>query len=195
MAINLSKGQKIDLTKGNKGLNNIMVGLGWDPVKSKGFLGMFKGSNMDLDASVFVLRGDRIENRKDVIYFGNLKSKDGSIKHTGDNLTGDGNGDDEQILVSLKDISPDVNRLVFVINIFHCRERKQDFGMVQNAYIRVVDNSNGTELVRYNLSEDYSGKTAMIIGEVYRNGSEWNFAAIGEGTSDTGINDMIQRYR
>ena len=195
MAINLAKGQRVDLTKNNAGLNNILVGLGWDPIKQKGLFGLFKSSNMDLDASVFALKGDKLLDKKDIIYFGNLKSENGSIKHTGDNLTGDGAGDDEQILVSLKSVPSEVNRLVFVINIYHCKERKQDFGMVNNAYIRVVDNSNGTELVRYNLSEDYSGKTGMIVGEVYRSGSDWKFAAIGEGTYDTGINDMIKKYR
>lgn len=196
MGINLSKGQRIDLTKNNAGLNNLIVGLGWDPIKvKKGFFGGFKSPDIDLDASVFILKNDLLKEKKDIIYFGNLKSKDNAIVHTGDNLTGDGDGDDEQILVSLKNVASDVNRLVFVINIYNCIQRKQDFGMIENAYIRVVDKSKGNELVRYNLSDDYSGKTAMIAGEVYRQGQEWKFAAIGEGTNDTSINEMLNRYR
>lgn len=201
MGVNLQKGQKVDLTKGNAGLSKIMVGLGWDPrgqSKSGGILGgLFGGSksdNFDLDASVFLLdENDKLSSNKDIIYFGNLKSSCGSIQHTGDNLTGTGDGDDEQIIVELKVVPERISKLVFVVNIYDCIKRKQDFGQVENAFIRVVDHT-GTELIRFNLTESHSGKTALIIGEIYRHSGEWKFAATGEGTSDTSITDMSKRY-
>lgn len=196
MGINLVKGQKIDLTKGNSGLTNLLVGLGWDAVKvaKKGFFGK-KTPNIDLDASVIMLREDVAKYKEDVIYFGNLKSKCGGVIHTGDNLTGDGDGDDEQILIDLQKIPQDVNKLIFVINIYACKQRNQDFGMIENAYIRISDNSNKSELIRFDLKDNYAGKTAMLVGEVYRYGNEWKFAAIGEGTNDEGLGQMIARYQ
>lgn len=201
MAISLEKGQKIDLTKGNAGLSQLLVGLGWDPVSKKGggFLGgLFGGgggSNIDCDSSVLLLENDRFTDKKNCIFFGNLKSKDGSVVHTGDNLTGEGAGDDEQILIDLKKVPQAINKLVFVVNIYDCVSRKQDFGMIQNAFIRVVDQTNSNELVRYNLKENYQGKTSLIVGEIYRNGAEWKFSAVGNGTSDTSITDVVKRYQ
>lgn len=201
MGVNLQKGQKVDLTKGNAGLSRIMVGLGWDPIdkpRSGGILGgLFGGgqsSNYDLDASVFLLdENGKITSNKDIIYFGNLKSACGSIQHTGDNLTGDGDGDDEQIIVDLKSVPERISKIVFVVNIYDCIKRKQDFGQIENAFIRVVDHT-GTEIIRYNLTENHSGKTALVTGEIYRHAGEWKFAAIGEGTNDTSISDMAKRY-
>ena len=195
MGINLVKGQKIDLTKGNAGLRNLLVGLGWDPVKVKKGLFGKKAPNIDLDSSVIMLRDDVLVRKEDVIYFGNLKSQCGGIIHTGDNLTGDGDGDDEQILVDLQKIPQDVNKLIFVINIYACKQRNQDFGMIENSYIRIADNSSKTELIKFDLKDDYSGKTAMIVGEVYRYQNEWKFAAIGEGTTDEGLGQMLTRYQ
>ncbi len=201
MAINLQKGQRISLTKESAGLSNIMVALGWDPVKNskKGILGnLFGGSESDIDcdASVFMLReNDRITGKQDIVYFGNLKSSDGSIRHMGDNLTGAGEGDDEQIMVELNSVPSDIQKLVFVVNIYNCEKRHQHFGMIENAFIRIVDLNGAKELLRFNLTDDYGSKTALIVAELYRHGAEWKFAAIGEGTSDKNISEMLKRYR
>lgn len=196
MAINLVKGQKIDLTKNNSSLTSLLVGLGWDPVKkSSGLLGMFKSApDIDVDASVFMLRNDKFVDKNDLIFFGNLQSRCGGVRHTGDNLTGDGDGDDEQIIVELSKIPQDVNKLVFVTNIYDCIKRKQHFGMIENAFIRVADNKTGADIARYNLSDDYNGSTALIVAEVYRHNGEWKFAAIGQGTNDAGLGDMMRKY-
>lgn len=195
MSVSLVKGQKIDLTKNNSNLKQLLIGLGWDPVTTTKRSFFKSKPSIDLDSSVFMLRGDKIVNNNDIIYFGNLKSKCGSIIHRGDNLTGSGHGDDEQILVDLDKIPEDVNKLVFVINIYRCKEKNQDFGMIKNASIRVVNNADNKELLNYNLSDDYAGKTALIIAEVYRYNKEWKFAAIGEGTMDTSIDGLASKYR
>lgn len=202
MAINLQKGQRVDLTKSNPGLSKILVGLGWDPVQSGGgsklFGSLFGGggaANVDCDASVIMLgANDRLQNNKDVIYFGNLKSNDGSVQHSGDNLTGDGDGDDEQIVVDLSRIPASIQKLVFVVNIYDCVKRKQHFGMIQNAFIRVVNPSNQQEMIRYNLSEDYNGRTSLVAGEIYRHGTEWKFGAIGSGTNAASLSEVVKSY-
>lgn len=199
LAISLSKGQRIDLTKGNEGLSKILVGLGWDPVQSprKGLFGALLGSSspeIDCDASVLMLENDKFTEKGNLIYFGNLNSHDGSIRHTGDNLTGEGEGDDEQIIVDLKKVPSNINRLVFVVNIYDALKRRQDFGMIQNAFIRVVDNTKGQEILKFNLTDNYSGKTSLIAAEIYRSDKEWKFAAIGNGTNDNGLNDIVKRY-
>ena len=197
MSINLKKGEKIDLKKSNPGLSSLLVGLGWDPVSQKGggFLsGLLNGGKIDIDcdASIFMLndRG-QMNDAKGLIYFGNLQSSCKSVIHTGDNLTGDGAGDDEQILVNLDKVPADVSKLLFVVNIYDCVKRKQHFGMIKNAYIRVVDRKTNKEIAKYNLSDDYSGKTALIVGTIYKNNNTWKFSAIGEGTSDTGLRDIM----
>ena len=196
MSISLVKGQRIDLTKNNAGLKNLLVGLGWDPVEVKhGLFGKKKTADIDLDASVIMLKNDKLQNKDDLIYFGNLKSKCGGVIHTGDNLTGEGDGDDEQILIDLSKINKDVNKLIFVINIYACESRKQDFGMIKNAYIRIADNSSKKELIKYNLTDNYSGKTALIVGEVYKHNGEWKFAALGEGTSHVRLSDIAADYK
>ncbi|AIZ59042.1 MULTISPECIES: TerD family protein [Bacillus] len=199
MAITLEKGQRIDLTKGKAGLTNILVGLGWDPVsQGGGFLGKLfgggGGADVDCDASVLMLKNDKFTENKDLIYFGNLKSKCGSVEHTGDNLTGEGDGDDEQVLVNLSKVPGNVNKLVFVVNIYDALRRNQHFGMIQNAYIRIVDRSNNQELVKYNLKDDYAGKTSLIVGELYRQENEWKFAALGNGTNDAKLADITRNY-
>lgn len=203
MGINLQKGQRIDLTKGNAGLSKIRVGLGWDSVKhslgGKGLLGgLFGGgreAEIDCDASVMMLNeNDKLSGKQNIIYFGNLKSKDDSVIHMGDNLTGQGEGDDEQIMVELSRIPANIHKLVFVVNIYDCVKRKQDFGMIKNAFIRIVNLAGNKELLRFNLTEQYGGKTGLIVGEVYRHGSEWKFAAIGEGTNDTSLSKMARKY-
>lgn len=201
MAVNLVKGQKIDLTKGNAGLDEIMVGLGWDPMKQekRGLLGALFGTpqkaDIDCDSSVIMLdQNDKLLSNKDVVYFGNLTHSSNSVCHRGDNLTGDGAGDDEQIFVKLSKVPQGINKLMFVVNIFDCIGRKQDFGMIGSAYIRIVDQSKKTELVRFNLTDNYSESTALIVGEVYRHNGEWKFAAVGEGTRDHSLKEMVSRY-
>lgn len=202
VAINLQKGQRIDLTKTNPGLSKILVGLGWDPVQSSGGGGFFgslfgggSAPSIDCDASVIMLgENDKLRNNKDVIYFGNLRSGDGSVVHSGDNLTGDGDGDDEQIMIDLSRVPSTIQKLVFVVNIYDAVKRKQHFGMIRNAFIRVVNPSNNQELVHYNLTDDYSGKTCLITGELYRHGSEWKFAAIGNGTTAASLSEVVRSY-
>jgi len=196
MSISLVKGQKIDLTKNNSGLKKMLVGLGWDPVEQKkSFFGLLGSSlpDVDVDASVIMLRNDKLTSKEDVIFFGNLKSKCGGVAHMGDNLTGGGDGDDEQILIDLAKIPQDVNKLIFVTNIYECIRRKQSFGMIQNAFIRIADDSS-KNIAMFNLTEDYNGKTALIVGELYRHNSEWKFNAIGEGTQDTSLGDILRKY-
>ncbi|MBF8982413.1 TerD family protein [Lutibacter sp. B2] len=200
MGINLTKGQRIDLTKGNAGLSQIMVGLGWDAAQNKSgglFGGLFgsKAEDIDCDASVLMLdENGKFSKKQDLIYFGNLKSACGSVVHTGDNLTGDGDGDDEQIIVELNKVPSTIHKLVFVVNIYDCIRRKQDFGLIRNAFIRIVNGSNKQEIIRYNLSDDYVGKTSLIVGELYRHNTEWKFAAIGEGTHDASLSEIVKRY-
>ena len=201
MGVNLQKGQKVNLKKSDgQALSRIRIGLGWDPVEQKkgGLFGsIFGGSapDIDCDASVIVCKGGRLASRDDVVYFGNLKHSSGAIRHTGDNLTGDGEGDDEQILVDLTAVPQDYDKLVFVVNIYDCESRKQDFGMIANAFIRICDERTGEEFCRYNLSESYAGMTAMIFGEIYRYNGEWKFNAIGQGTKDKGLNELARRYQ
>nr|WP_315410481.1 TerD family protein [uncultured Selenomonas sp.] len=201
MGVNLQKGQKVNLKKSDgQALSRIRIGLGWDPVEQKkgGLFGsIFGGSapDIDCDASVIVCRGGRLAGKDDVVYFGNLKHPSGAIVHTGDNLTGEGEGDDEQILVDLTAVPADYDKLVFVVNIYDCESRKQDFGMIANAFIRICDERTGEEFCRYNLSESYAGMTAMIFGEIYRHNGEWKFNAIGQGTKDKGLNELARRYQ
>ena len=202
MGVNLQKGQKVNLKKSDgQALSRIRIGLGWDPVKQEkkgGLFGsIFGGSapDIDCDASVIVCRGGRLAGKDDVVYFGNLKHPSGAIVHTGDNLTGEGEGDDEQILVDLTAVPADYDKLVFVVNIYDCESRKQDFGMIANAFIRICDERTGEEFCRYNLSESYAGMTAMIFGEIYRHNGEWKFNAIGQGTKDKGLNELARRYQ
>lgn len=201
MGVNLQKGQKVNLKKSDgQALSRIRIGLGWDPVEQKkgGLFGsIFGGSapDIDCDASVIICRGGRLAGKDDVVYFGNLKHPSGAIVHTGDNLTGEGEGDDEQILVDLTAVPADYDKLVFVVNIYDCESRKQDFGMIANAFIRICDERTGEEFCRYNLSESYAGMTAMIFGEIYRHNGEWKFNAIGQGTKDKGLNELARRYQ
>ncbi|WP_432353648.1 TerD family protein [Sporosarcina sp. A2] len=200
MAIVLKKGQRIDLTKENPGLSKVVVGLGWDPIQQKsgglfgGLFGGGSGANMDIDASVIMLQDDKFKEKSQLIYFGNLTSKCRSVQHTGDNVTGEGDGDDEQVIVDLQKVPANVNKLIFVVNIYDCVKRKQDFGQVQNAYIRVLNASNQNELLKFNLSENYSGSTSLTVAEIYRHGSEWKFGALGAGSKDPGLQDIVKHY-
>ncbi len=200
MSVNLEKGQKVDLTKGNPGLKRIMVGLGWDEASGgSGFLGgLFGGGKQDIDcdASVFLISdsGNKLLGNSDIVYFGNKSHLSGSVIHSGDNLTGGGDGDDERVFVDLSKIPKQYNKIVFVVNIYKARERKQHFGMIKNAFIRLVDADKNKELCIYNLSENYDNMTAMIFGEIYLYNNEWKFNAIGQATTDNSISELAKRY-
>ena len=176
MPINLSKGQKVDLTKGNASLKHIMVGLGWD-------VNAFdSGSDFDLDASAFMCGANgKCPTEKEFVFYGNLEHPSGAVKHQGDNLTGEGDGDDEQIFVDLKAIPESVDKIACTVTIYEAQERRQNFGQVSNAYIRIVDEDTNQELIRYDLGEDFSIETAIVVGELYRHNGEWKFNAIGSG--------------
>lgn len=199
MSINLQKGQKVSLSKDNTGLSKIIVGLGWDEVKRTGggLFGALFGSNqqaIDCDASAILLKNGKFVDKKDLVYFGNLKHKSGTVNHQGDNLTGAGDGDDEQIIIDSSRVPMEYDKIVIVVNIYRAVQRKQHFGMIQNAFIRLVDARNNKEICRYNLTENYSGMTAMIFGEIYRHNGEWKFNAIGNGTTDPGLAELCRRY-
>lgn len=200
MSVNLQKGQKISLVKpGEPGLKRIMVGLGWDEVEQKRGWFAPKPQDIDCDASVILCGADGRIISNDIktccVYFGNLVHSSGAIVHQGDNLTGAGDGDDEQILVELPKLGSAYSKIVFVVNIYQAMQRKQHFGMIKNAFIRLVDAEKGVELCRYNLSENYDGKTAMIFGEIYLYNGEWKFNAIGEPTNDNSISELAARYQ
>ncbi len=204
MSVNLQKGQKISLTKGDGGLKKIMVGLGWDEAQpaAKGWKALFaaKPADIDCDASAILCGADGklIPGKTNdyCVYFGNLRHPSGAIVHQGDNLTGGGEGDDEQIMVDLSLIPSNVMKIVFVVNIYDASVRKQHFGLIQNAFIRLVNMANRTEICRYNLSEDYSGKTGLIVGEIYRMDNEWKFNAIGQGVVEASrLQKLIDLYK
>ena len=176
MPINLSKGQKVDLTKGNPGLRKIMVGLGWD-------VNAFdSGAAFDLDAAAFMLgQNGKCPTENEFIFYKNLEHSSGAVKHMGDNLTGEGEGDDEQILIDLTLIPANVDKVAFTVTLDDSDARRQNFGQVSNSFIRIVDETTGQELIRYDLGEDFSIETAVVVGELYRHGGEWKFNAIGSG--------------
>lgn len=194
MSVSLQKGQKVSLSKENAGLSKVIIGLGWDEVKRKTGLFAPKPQPIDCDASAIALVGGKLKYKEDLIFFNNLRHPTGTIEHMGDNLTGAGEGDDEQIVVDLARIPEEYDKIVLVVTIYQAVERKQHFGMIENAFIRLVNAANNTEMCRYNLTENYSGMTAMIFGEVYRHNGEWKFNAIGQGTNDPGILDVARRY-
>jgi tellurium resistance protein TerD len=200
MAVSLEKGQRVNLVKKDQGLGNLVVGLGWDPVKPKrGFFKKLTGTTAqyDLDASVLMLHeGDKFEETKDLIYYGNLQSKCNSVIHKGDNLTGSGVGDDEQIFITLDKVPNRFSKLLFVVNIYQAKIRKQHFGMIKNCFIRVFEEKNGNELVHYKIGEAHTDKTAIIVASVERDGNGgWSFSAIGEGTNDSSLDDIMKCYR
>ena len=194
MSISLQKGQKVNLSKEKKGLSRVVVGLGWDEVKrSRGFFAL-KPAPIDCDASAILLQNGRMAGRDDLVYYNNLTHKSGTVRHMGDNLTGAGEGDDEQIVVDLARVPAEYDRIVLVVNIYQAVQRRQHFGMIQNAFIRIVDARNNQEMCRYNLSENYNNKTAMLFGEVYRKDGEWKFRAIGEGSGESSITEFAKRF-
>ena len=187
MSISLAKGGNVSLSKEAPGLTRIMIGLGWDERATD-------GTEFDLDASAFILAGnDRVRSDSDFIFYNNLTSTDGSVEHAGDNRTGGGDGDDEQIKVDLSRVPADVQKVAVTVTIHDGEGRRQNFGMVSNAFIRVVDEASGREITRYDLNEDASVETAMIFGEVYRNGADWKFRAVGQGFKG-GLGPLARNY-
>ena len=176
MAVNLQKGQKIDLTKGNPGLSKLLVGLGWDTNKYAG------GAEFDLDASLFLLTDNgKTSCSGDFVYYGNLKHSSGSVEHLGDSLTGGNTGDDEQIRINLATVPQNIQKIAVAVTIYEADERRQNFGQVSNSFIRIVDEISGNEIMRFDLGEDFSIETALIVGEIYRYNGEWKFNAVGSG--------------
>ena len=184
MAINLVKGQKVDLTKGNAGLKNLLVGLGWDVFSRD-------GERFDLDTSAFLLNDDN--KAVDYVYFNQQKSANGAIVLSGDNLTGEGSGDDETLTVSLEKVPNNVEQIAISVNIYEADSRRQNFGMVNNAYVRIIDKDTNKELCKYDLDEDYSIETGIIFGRIYRHNGEWKFAAVGDGYVG-GLRTICDRY-
>ncbi|PFG35115.1 TerD family protein [Sanguibacter antarcticus] len=183
MGVSLTKGGNVSLTKEAPGLTAVTVGLGWD-IRST------TGADFDLDASAILAGADgRVLSDGHFVFFNNLTSADGSVQHTGDNTTGEGDGDDEQITVNLAAVPAEVDKIVFPVSIYDAATRQQSFGQVRNAFIRVINQAGGAELARYDLSEDASTETAMVFGELYRNGADWKFRAVGQGYAEglTGI--------
>ena len=176
MAITLSKGQKVSLTKGNPGLKHIVVGLGWDTNKYDG------GFDFDLDSAAFLLdENGKVNADTDFIFYNNLKHSSGAVEHLGDNLTGEGNGDDEQVKVDLSLVSQNISKIAFTVTIHEALERRQNFGQVSNSYVRVIDEDTNQELLNYELGEDFSIETAIVVCEIYRHNGEWKFNALGSG--------------
>ncbi len=187
MGVSLSKGGNVSLTKAAPGLTSVVVGLGWDARTTS-------GAAFDLDASALMIgAGDRILSDQHFVFFNNLVSPDGSVEHTGDNRTGEGEGDDESIKVDLAAVPEQVTRIVFPVSIYQADERGQSFGQVRNAFIRIINQADEQELARYDLSEDASSETAMIFGEIYRHLGEWKFRAIGQGYA-SGLHGIAQDF-
>ena len=187
MSVSLAKGGNVSLTKAAPNLTNALVGLGWDARATT-------GADFDLDASALLLGANgKVLSDQHFVFFNNLKSPDGSVEHTGDNLTGEGEGDDEAINVNVASVPAEVDKIVFPVSIYDAESRGQNFGQVRNAFIRVVNQANNSELARYDLTEDASTETAMVFGELYRSGAEWKFRAVGQGYS-SGLRGIAADY-
>ena len=187
MSISLSKGGNVSLSKEDPSLTQLLIGLGWDARSTD-------GADFDLDASAFLLgAGDKVRSDSDFIFYNALRSVDGSVEHTGDNRTGQGEGDDEAIKVDLTRVPSEVQKIAVAVTIHEGEARRQNFGMVQNAFIRVVNSISGREIARYDLTEDYSVETALIFGEVYRHNAEWKFRAVGQGYKG-GLGPLARNY-
>lgn len=188
MGIQLAKGQRIDLTKTNPGLTKAIIGLGWDTNKYQG------GNDFDLDASAFLVdSNNKCQNDHDFVFYNNLEHPSGSVIHTGDNRTGEGDGDDEQLIVDFTKIPPSVHRIGITVTIHDAESRQQNFGQVSNAFVRLVDNANNQELLRFDLGEDFSIETAVVVCELYRHDNDWKFNAIGSGFSG-GLASLCRNY-
>lgn len=187
MALSLSKGGNLSLTKTDPSLNNVLVGLGWDARSTD-------GADFDLDASIFLLgANDKVRGQHDFIFYNQPRSPEGAVEHTGDNRTGEGDGDDESVKINLAKVPADVQKIIITVTIHEAEQRKQNFGQVQNAFVRIVNDLNQNEIVRFDLNEDYSIETAMIFAELYRHNGEWKFRAVGQGYSG-GLKAMCSQY-
>ncbi|MBR4711722.1 MAG: TerD family protein [Clostridia bacterium] len=204
MPVNLVKGQKVSLVKENPGLRNVRVGLGWDAAEQKqGFFASLFGAkpaDIDCDASVILCGADgkvvSTSAKECCVYFGNLVHPSGAIRHAGDNLTGSGEGDDEQITIDLQKLPNNVQKLVFVVNIYDANVKNQHFGMIRNAFIHITDTVAGRELCRFNLTDDFSGCTGLVVGEMDRNGGQWDFTAVGRGVREASrLDKLLNLYR
>ena len=188
MSVNLTKGQKVSLNKNNPGLKDMVVGLGWDVNRYD------TGGAFDLDAAAFLLtENGKISRTEDFIFYGNLEHPSGAVKHLGDNLTGVGDGDDEQIVIDLSLVPENIQKIAFTVTIYDAEVRRQNFGQVSNAFIRIYNKANGEELLRYDLGEDFSIETAAVFGELYRHNGEWKFNAIGSGYQG-GLAALCENY-
>lgn len=183
MSVKLTKGQGVNLKKDAPNLKRVLIGLGWDPVKS------FLGPDMDIDASVICIKENG--SCESVVYYGDLTHRSGSIKHYGDNLTGDGDGDDEQIEIQLDRVPADISRLAVIINIYSAYSRHQNFGKVKNCFVHASDIDSGKELVYYDIDGNFDGKTGIFVADIYRHNGEWKFKAIGEGVKVADIKEMV----
>jgi len=187
MAISLQKGGNVSLSKEAPGMQKMLIGLGWDVRATD-------GADFDLDGSAFLLNASgKVRSDADFIFYNQLKSPEGAVEHTGDNLTGDGDGDDESILVQLDKIPANISSLFITVTIHDAEARHQNFGQVSNAFVRLVNHESGQEVLRFDLSEDYSTETAMVFGEVYRRDGEWKFRAIGQGYAG-GLLSLCHQY-
>lgn len=176
MSVSLKKGQKVSLTKDNAGLRKVVVGLGWDVNAYD------TGGDFDLDTAAFLLTDSgKVSGQDDFVYFGNLRHPSGAVEHMGDNLTGAGEGDDEQIRIDLQTVPGNITKIAITVTIYEAEARRQNFGQVSRAFIRIYNEETGEEMLRYDLDEDFSIETAVVFGELYKNGSEWKFNAIGNG--------------
>lgn len=188
MSINLKKGQKINLTKDNPGLNKAIIGLGWDTNKYSG------GYEFDLDASAFLVGNNgKVNDDLNFVFYNNLQDPSGAVVHTGDNRTGDGDGDDEQIIIDFSKVPSDIDKIAITVTIHEAEERGQNFGQVSNAFVRIVNEETDVEVLRYDLSEDFSIETALVFCELYRNNGDWKFSAIGSGFSG-GLEVLCKNY-
>ena len=187
MAISLNKGGNLSLSKTDPSLNQVLIGLGWDARATD-------GADFDLDASAFLLAAnDKVRGETDFIFYNQTRSPEGSVEHTGDNRTGEGDGDDEAVKINLAKVPADVQKIAITVTIHDAESRGQNFGQVQNAFIRVVNDQTNVEIVRFDLNEDYSTETAMIFGELYRHSGEWKFKAVGQGFSG-GLGALAASY-
>ncbi|MDM1247260.1 TerD family protein [Acinetobacter sichuanensis] len=187
MAITLNKGGNLSLSKTDPSLSQVLVGLGWDARATD-------GADFDLDASAFLLgANDKVRGEHDFIFYNQTRSPEGSVEHTGDNRTGDGDGDDESVKINLGLVPADIQKIAITVTIHDAEQRGQNFGQVQNAFIRIVNDQSQVEIVRFDLNEDYSTETAMVFGELYRHNGEWKFRAVGQGYAG-GLRAMCHQY-
>lgn len=188
MSINLQKGQKINLSKETSGLKSVTVGLGWQ-AQHKLF-----GKSIDCDAFAILLENGRLTDGEDLVYFGNLKHKSNSVIHKGDDLVGGGKGDNEHIVINLDKVPSKFDKIVLAVNIYQAYQKKQQFGMIHDAFIRLFNTDTGEEICRYNLTDDYKNMTCMLMGELYKHNGEWKFGAIGSGSTEGSISEFCKRY-